>query len=170
MRQETFTLSQKELQRVQELPTDPHSIRNAANSLTSRRWPFLDNTHGHARYPADDFGLRRIIEPAYVLVGLRVRNNHQLSAIDLTPTTSVARSEFHEVNRAIEFCCPFFGADFPLASVDLHQRTRADQRVERIILEADVSIDGFAEVEMLQQTHGDLVPFLYDAGKEIRLL
>lgn len=88
--------------------------------------------------------------------------------IHLAPTANVAEREFHEADRAVEFRLPLVRADLPLASIDLHKRAGANQWIERIVLEADIAVYGFVQIEMLQEANGNLLPFLHDLRKQIR--
>src|SRR6266851_3347632 len=114
--------------------------------------------------------LRRVVKSANILVGVRVGNYDQLTPVHLTPTANVTVSEFHEVDGTVELRTPSLGADRSLICVNLHKRTGADEGEEGVVFEADIAIYGFAQVQMLQETNGDLVPLLHNSGKEIRFL
>ena len=110
---------------------------------------FVDNSHGYPGHPAYDFCLRRVVKSANILVGMRVGNYDQLTPVHLTPTANVTVSEFHEVDGTVELRIPFLRADLSLICVNLHKRTGADEREERVILQPDIALHGFAQVQIL---------------------
>src|SRR2546427_10756302 len=59
---------------------------------------------------------------------------------------------------------------FPLVCVNLHKRTGADEREERVVFQPDIAVYGFAQIQMLQETDGDLIPLLNDPRKQVRSL
>lgn len=117
---------------------------------------------------AHDFCLSWIVESAHLLRRLRMRDNHQLPAIDLAPTACVAGTKFHKIDRAIEFRCPLPSADLPLVRVNLHEGAGTDQRIQGVVLKSDISVNGFAQIQMLQKANRNLVPLSHDPRKQIR--
>src|SRR6266849_9254659 len=101
---------------------------------------FPDNSHRYSSHPADDFSLRRVVKSPNILVGVRVGNYDQLTPIHLAPTANVTFSEFHEIDGTVKFCFPFLSSELSLACINLHERTRADKRVKRIVLKPDIAI------------------------------
>src|ERR1039458_9173444 len=99
-----------------------------------------------------------------------MRNDEQLPTINLAPTAHIAVSQLREVNRPLILVFPFHATDLSLARINLHQRTWANDRKKGEILKADVAVHGLAQVEVLQQTDRNLVPFLYDSCQQIRSL
>src|SRR6266849_9127809 len=131
---------------------------------------FADNPHCYTGHPAYDFCLRWVVKSPNILVGMRVGNYDQLSTVHLTPTANVTVSEFHEIHGAVEFRLPFLSADLSLICVNLHKRTGADEREERVIFEANIAVYGFTQIQMLQETDGYLLPLLNNLRKQVRSL
>ena len=98
---------------------------------------------------------------------MRVRKHHQSPAVDLAPAAHVPIAQLGEVNRPVEIGLPRRGADFSLGRVDLHQRTRPNDRIEREVLKTDIAIHRRAQVEMLQETQRHGLPLFHGAGQEV---
>src|SRR5882762_5846846 len=152
------------------LPHPRTSTGSLGRGLPRVRHLFSNNAHRYSGYPAYDFSLSRVVKAPNILAGVGVRNYDQLAPIYLAPTAYIPSSQFHEVDGTVEFCLPFFTADLPLACVNLHKRTGADQREERVVFETNIAVHGLAQVQMLQESDGNLVPPLHDSRKEIRFL
>src|SRR5258708_2230944 len=131
---------------------------------------FADNSHGYTGHPAYDFCLRRVVKSANILVGMRVGNYDQLAPVHLTPTANVTVSQFHEVDGTVELRIPSLGADLSLICVNLHKRTGTDEWKERVVFQPDIAVYGFTQIQMLQETHGYLIPLFHDSGKQICFL
>jgi hypothetical protein len=71
---------------------------------------------------------------------LRRGNEDQLASIQFAPTADVTVAEFDEIDRPIEFVLPVTSPDFSLTPVNLDERSWADVRVQRVVLDTDVPI------------------------------
>src|SRR5712664_3531164 len=138
--------------------------------LLAARYFFARNSHRYAGHPAYDFRLGGVVKSANILVRMRVGNYDQLTPVHLTPTADVTVSEFHEVDGTVELRTPSLSADLSLICVNLHKRTGADEGEEGVVFEADIAVHGFAQVQILQETNGDFVPFFHDTRKQVCLL
>src|SRR5580704_1196082 len=93
----------------------------AANNLAGRPpLRFLSNAHRNSCYPADDFRLRWIVKPSDILSCVWMRNDDQLSMVDLAPTANIAVAEFDKIDRTVKLGLPFLGADLSLSRINLH--------------------------------------------------
>src|SRR6266446_2341697 len=146
------------------------SARPSGRTLAAFRRLFPSNSHGYSSHPAYDFSLGRVVESANLLRRLWVRNDDQLSMVHLTPTANIPVAELHEIYGTVIFSSPFHDNDLSLAGVNLHQRTRPDEGMKSVVLQPDVSVHRLAQIQMLQQTHGDLVPFFYHSCEQVGAL
>src|SRR5882762_1537583 len=96
----------------------PTSPSTAARRLSNIRRFFANNLHRYSRHSAYDFSLRGVVKPPNILVGMRVGNYDQLAS----------------------FCLPLLSTDFPLTSVNLHERTGADKGEKCVIFQPDIAV------------------------------
>src|SRR5262249_40514494 len=112
----------------------------------------------------------RIRKLADAAPGKRVRYQSDLGTADFTPRTRISVTQLHEKNRPVEFRAPFGRVGFRLASFNLYEGARAEQRVHRVILNADISILTSSYVQLLDQRHRYLTPDFDHAGDETGFL
>ena len=131
----------------------------------------LDNdAHSDARDASNNLGLRRVVEPAHFLMRMRMRNHDQLSPVNLAPAAHIAISQFCKVDRPLELGCPGCRADFPFLGVDLHQRSRPNQGIQSEILQTDIAVYRFAQIQVLQQSDRHFIPFFDDSSQQTSFL
>ena len=94
----------------------------AVRRFSNARHFFASNLHRYSRHSAYDFSLRGVVKPPNILVGMRVGNYDQLAS----------------------FCLPLLSTDFPLTSVNLHERTGADKGEKCVIFQPDIAVHRFA--------------------------
>jgi len=93
-----------------------------------------------------------------------------MSLLDLAPAADVFVPQFHEVNRTVEFGPPGSVFDPALIPIDLHERARTDERIHREIAEADVTVHGFTQVQVLDQPDRNLPPNLHQPAEQRRFI
>lgn len=131
---------------------------------------FFYNSHRHTSHTPNDFCLRWIIEMSDRLARLWMWNDHQLPFVELTPATEVSVPQLDEVNGPLEFRSPLRRTDFSLTRIDLHQRSRANERIQSVVFKTDVAIHRFAQVKVLKQADRNFVPLFYHPRQKVRFL
>src|SRR5262249_61688265 len=71
--------------------------------------------------------------------------------------------ERHQATRALVVSARAGRANFADFLIDLHERTRAKQRVQSEIAQADVTVEAVAEVQVLDEGDGDFTPDFHHA-------
>jgi hypothetical protein len=87
---------------------------------------------------------------------LRAWDQHQATAIQLTPTAHVAIAQFHKVDRPVSFVPPSAHPHLVLPGINGDDRPRPDDRVEGVVLKPDVTIKTGFGVELLQKFNRNL--------------
>src|SRR5258708_39771944 len=85
----------------------------------------------------------------------------------VAPRASIAVAQLHKIDGAVKFGPPAKGLHFAHAGIDLHEGTRAQQRVERVIVQADIDILAVAYVQVLDQRYGNFSPKFHHAREKI---
>jgi len=93
-----------------------------------------------------------------------------VSILHLAPGASIAVTELHEINGAIEFGAPAHWLDFSHARVNLHKRTGTQQGIKSHVVKTDVAVEAVANVKMLNEGDGHFAPDLDEAGKQIGVI
>src|SRR3989442_3205210 len=105
--------------------------------ILSRRARFRD-AHGHPGNPAHHLCFLRIREAPNLAWRIGIGDCAQVPFFQFTPATQVTFTELDEVNGAFELRPPNCGFHLPLIPVYLYERSGADERVHRVILEPDI--------------------------------
>src|SRR5258707_391068 len=79
-------------------------------------------------------------QPANAARRERMREQQQMSILQLAPGTSVPIAKFHKIDWAIELGTPAHWLDFPNAGIDLHKRAGTQQRIESHIMKDVVAV------------------------------
>jgi hypothetical protein len=79
---------------------------------------------------------------------------------DFTPAADIFFAQLDKKNGSLVFVFPVNGKNLPLISVYLHDRTRPDERVHRIVVEPNQAIYALAKVKVLDQTDRNFSPDL----------
>ena len=90
-----------------------------------------------------------------------------MPVLQLAPSAGVAVAQFHKIDGAIKLRAPAERLNFAHALIHLHERTGPEKRMKSEILEADVTVEIVAEIEMLEQGDGDFAPDFDHAREEI---
>src|SRR5690348_15700143 len=86
----------------------------------------------------------------------------QLIPLQFTPRASISARDFYEIDWSIQFCPPRRRAkNFAHSVVDLHEGTRWNKGIHRVVSEADVSIQTVPDVQMAYDRDGHLAPDSY---------
>src|SRR6266852_8387736 len=85
----------------------------------------------------------------------------------VAPRASIAVAQLHKIDGAVKFGPPAKGLHFPHAGIDLHEGTRAQQRVERVILQADIAILTVPDVQVLDQRYRYFSPKFHHAREKV---
>src|SRR5882762_4449557 len=99
-----------------------------------------------------------------------MRKQQELVIQKVTPGASIAVAQLHEVNGAVKFGPPTKKLHFPHARIDLHEGTRAQQRVERVILQADIAVLTVPDVQVLNQRYRYFSPKFHHAREKISVV
>src|SRR6266481_3878618 len=99
-----------------------------------------------------------VLEAANFLLGLRVGDDGQLIAIQLTPTANIGVAKLDEVDRTFELGPPLGRLDSVLPRVNLDKGPRTDQRVKSEVFQADKTVQGLAKVQVRDHGYRDLAP------------
>ena len=105
---------------------------------------FSNNPHRHASHSANDFRLRRVVKPPHLQSGIGVRNDEQLSSVNLAPATYVSIPQLREIDWPLVLVLPRHVADLSLARINLHKRARANDWKQREILKPNIAIHRFS--------------------------
>lgn len=97
-------------------------------------------------------------------------NEQEVAILHFAPGTRIAVAQLHKINRTIEFGAPAQRLNLADARIDLHERTGAEEWVERGVFQANVAIEVVANIEVLNEGNGNLAPDFDDAGKEIGVI
>src|SRR5437016_11006348 len=88
----------------------------------------------------------------------------------VTPGASITIAQLHEVNGAVKFGPPTRRLYLPRARVDLNEGTGAQQRVERVILQADIAVLTVPDVQVLNQRDRYFAPKFHHAREKISVV
>jgi len=66
----------------------------------------------------------------------------------VAPRASIAVAQLDKIDGAVKFGPPAKRLHFPHAGIDLHEGARAQQRVERVIVQADIAILAMPDVQV----------------------
>jgi hypothetical protein len=119
---------------------------------------------------ADNLRFFSVIETANAAGRERVREEQEVALLQFAPGTSIAIAEFHKINRAIELSAPTERLNFAHALINLHKRTRPEERIKREILKANIAVEGVPQIELLQKGDGHFPPNLNHAGQEVGIV
>ena len=86
------------------------------------------------------------------------RNQNQFTAMQFAPTTNIAVVEFEGKDRTVMLVMPIHWRNCSLPGIDLHKRSRTNNRVQRVILHPDVTVKRIVPVHLLQQCVGNIFP------------
>src|SRR5580700_3442965 len=78
--------------------------------------------------------------------------------MQFAPTTNIAVVEFEGKDRTVMLVMPIHWRNCSLPGIDLHKRSRTNNRVQRIILHPDVTVKKIVPVHLLQQCVGNIFP------------
>jgi hypothetical protein len=91
--------------------------------------------------------------------------------LEFAPTAGITIiPKFHKIHRTFVFARPHVFRDLILLGIDLHERTRADDRIQRVIVGPDVSIKEILRARLLRQEKSHFAQVLKYALYEIRSL
>ena len=96
-----------------------------------------------------------------------IRKQDQLIAIQFAPGACVSIAKLHKVNGTIKLVLPIPGLNPILARIDLHEAAGSDERIQGVVLNSDVTIEGVLQIQTLQQCDGHLTPLLEHPRDEI---
>src|SRR6185369_11993411 len=94
-----------------------------------------------------------------------VRNQQQIASLLLAPAASVPIAKLNEIDGPIELILPFAVKNLPDAVIDKHKAARAQQRIHGVVVQPNVSIKSFLNVQVLDQGDGNLAPNLHHSRK-----
>ncbi len=80
-----------------------------------------------------------------------MRNQGELIALYVAPGTRIAFPQFKKVDWAVILGSPHGTLYLPYVLIDLHKRSRSQQWIEHIVRETDVSVEGMANIKMLNE-------------------
>src|SRR5215475_334422 len=123
--------------------------------ITGRRLFDLHKGHGHGGYSAHDVAVGRVPNLADLHWRLRAWDQDEVVSIQLTPTARKAITELHKIDRPIRHVSPVAHPYFVLSDIDGHNGSRADDRVECVVLKPDVSAKTTFRIEALQKLNGN---------------
>src|SRR5712671_6740570 len=96
-----------------------------------------------------------------------MRKQQELVIQKVTPGASIAVAQLHKIDGAVKFGPPAKRLHLPHARIDLHEGTRAQQRVERVILQADVAVLTVPDVQVLDQRYRYFSPKFHHAREKV---
>src|ERR1700719_4538746 len=96
-----------------------------------------------------------------------MRKQQELVIQKVTPGASIAVAQLHEINGAVKFGPPAKRLHFPHARIDLHEGTRTQQRVKRVILQADIAVLTVPDVQVLDQRDRYFSPKFHHAREKV---
>jgi hypothetical protein len=99
--------------------------------------------------------------------GLWSRDQNQLTAVQFAPTAHVAISELEEKDGTVMLVMPVDWRHCSLAGIDLHKRSRPNDRVQRVILHPDVPVKRIAPVYLPQQSGRNVPPIFNHLRHEV---
>jgi len=85
----------------------------------------------------------------------------------VAPRAGIAVAQLHKIDRAVKLSPASNRLYFPDARVDLHKGTRAQQRIQRVILQADIAILAVPDIEMLDQGYRHFSPEFDNAREKV---
>jgi hypothetical protein len=101
---------------------------------------------------AHDLGILRIAQMANRNRRLRRWNQEQVVPLQFAPTTGVAIiPQFEKVHGTLMFARPSPLCYPVLTRINLHKRARTDQRIEGVVVSADIPIEHFLQPGLLSQ-------------------
>ena len=78
--------------------------------------------------------------------------------MQFAPTTNIAVVEFEGKDRTVMLVMPIHWRNCSLPGIDLHKRSKTNNRVQRVILHPDVTVKRIVPVHLLQQCVGNIFP------------
>src|ERR1700733_13802243 len=99
-----------------------------------------------------------------------MRKQEQMAILHFAPGTSVSVTQFHEINWTVKFRSPAERLNFSHVRIDLHERTRPQERRQRVVLQTDISVKTVAEVQMLNHSDWNSPPDFHHAREQIRVI
>src|SRR5882672_3455084 len=90
-------------------------------------------------------------------------HEHQQVFLLLAPAAGIPLAQFYKIDRAVLHRVVGTSEDLSLVHVDLHERSRPDQRVESEIFKTDVAVERARWTQALDQTHRDVTPDGHDS-------
>ena len=126
------------------------------------------NSHSHRSDSADDVRLGWISKVPDLTSRLGTRNQDKLIPVEFTPTAGVTTTEFDEIDGTVELVLPIARFYLVLVIVNLDERAWPNQRKERVILESDVPPKAIPQVQLLQESDGDITPRFKHSRDQVR--
>ena len=96
-----------------------------------------------------------------------MRQKQQVPILQFTPGTGIPVAQFHKIDRPIELRTPALWLNLAHALIDLDEGAWAQQRVKRVILKSDVTVQAMPKVQVLKERDRDFSPDFDHAGKEV---
>lgn len=126
--------------------------------------------HRHTRHTSDDFRFPRVDEAANLPFGIRIGKGQQHSLANLAPAADEFIAKLYEIDGTLKLVPPLCLCRFFLALVDLHDRSRPQQRIHREVGSADHAVRSVFQIQMLQCTNGDRSPDGSEPRQKVRLV
>ena len=78
-------------------------------------------------------------------------NQGQLVSLYIAPRASVTIAQLEKIDRSIELCAPHRPLDSLYGLINLHERSRSQQRIQHEVGKTDVTIETVPKVQMLNE-------------------
>src|SRR5579859_7223766 len=116
------------------------------------------DTHGHAGYLAYDVCLAWIRKHPSMDIRQRMRNQQEFAVNQVAPSASVLPPEIKEIHRPLIFVADVELLQLGDPRIDCDERTRCDQRIERVVLQSYITIAVVAQIEVPKQLGRNIRP------------
>src|ERR1700739_1133737 len=113
--------------------------------------PLLRYSHRHCRHPPDNSSISGKAHLPRLICRMGVRYQQESAFARFAPRTGIAVTQFDKVDGAVDFIVPSTAIDLCLIGINLHKGTGTDQRMEREVLSANISIYGFAAIPCAEE-------------------